>query len=76
MGFHIKPKLKMQSDHNYFIKTIGDKILHFACLKCLCLLTQGADKTATKWAIKTLTVCVASSDPARQQLLKSDKSER
>ncbi|KAM6933471.1 tetratricopeptide repeat protein 12 [Xenentodon cancila] len=36
-------------------------------------LLQGSGRTATKWAIKTLTVCTAAGDLAREQLLKSDK---
>ncbi|XP_061576307.1 tetratricopeptide repeat protein 12 [Cololabis saira] len=36
-------------------------------------LLKGTGQTATKWAIKTMTVCTAAGDFARKQLLKSDK---
>lgn len=39
------------------------------------LSVQGKGQTATKYAIKTLTVCTAASDFAREEMVKSDKSE-
>ncbi|XP_043976544.1 tetratricopeptide repeat protein 12 [Gambusia affinis] len=36
-------------------------------------LLKGKGQTATKFAIKTLTVCTAESDTAREELVKSDK---
>lgn len=42
----------------------------------LCLPTQETEQTTTKYAIKTLTVCTAASHLAREELLKSDKSEK
>ena len=48
----------------------------FNVLLILCLPTQGTGQTATKYAIKTLTVCTAASHSAREELVKSDKSEK
>lgn len=45
-------------------------------LLCLHLPTQGTGQTATKYAIKTLTVCTAASHLAREELVKTDKSEK
>lgn len=42
----------------------------------LCVPTQGTGQTANKYAIKTLTVCTAASHVAREELVKSDKSEK
>lgn len=45
-------------------------------LLSLYLPLQGTGPTATKYAIKTLTVCATASDSAREELVKSDKSEK
>ncbi|XP_015232735.1 PREDICTED: tetratricopeptide repeat protein 12 isoform X1 [Cyprinodon variegatus] len=42
-------------------------------IQTMCSLLKGESQTATKFAIKTLTVCTAVSDMARQELVKSDK---
>lgn len=40
------------------------------------LPSQGTGQPATKYAIKTLAVCTAASHLAREELVKSDKSEK
>ncbi|XP_027135836.1 tetratricopeptide repeat protein 12 isoform X3 [Larimichthys crocea] len=42
-------------------------------VRTMCRLLKGSGQTATKYAIKTLTVCTAASHLAREELLKSDK---
>ncbi|XP_006795503.1 tetratricopeptide repeat protein 12 [Neolamprologus brichardi] len=42
-------------------------------VKTMCRLLKGAGQTATKYAIKTLTVCTAASLLAREKLVNSDK---
>ncbi|KAG7238713.1 hypothetical protein INR49_031229 [Caranx melampygus] len=42
-------------------------------VRTMCRLLKKTGQTATKYAIKTLTVCTASSDLARKELVKSDK---
>ncbi|XP_005915889.1 tetratricopeptide repeat protein 12 [Haplochromis burtoni] len=42
-------------------------------VKTMCRLLKGAGQTATKYAIKTLTVCTAASHLAREKLVNSDK---
>ncbi|XP_024864543.1 tetratricopeptide repeat protein 12 [Kryptolebias marmoratus] len=42
-------------------------------IQTMCWLLKGKGQTATKYAIKTMTVCTAASDFAREELLKSDE---
>ncbi|XP_030600535.1 tetratricopeptide repeat protein 12 isoform X2 [Archocentrus centrarchus] len=42
-------------------------------VKTMCRLLKGTGQTATKYAIKTLTVCTAASHLAREELVNSDK---
>uniref|UniRef100_A0A669E095 Tetratricopeptide repeat domain 12 n=1 Tax=Oreochromis niloticus TaxID=8128 RepID=A0A669E095_ORENI len=42
-------------------------------VKTMCRLLEGTGQTATKYAIKTLTVCTAASHLAREKLVNSDK---
>ncbi|XP_058490825.1 tetratricopeptide repeat protein 12 isoform X2 [Solea solea] len=42
-------------------------------VRTMCQLLKGPGQTATKYAIKTLTVCTAASHLAREELVKSDK---
>ncbi|XP_040902834.1 tetratricopeptide repeat protein 12 [Toxotes jaculatrix] len=42
-------------------------------VRAMCRLLKGTGQTATKYAIKTLTVCTAASHLAREKLVKSDK---
>ncbi|TDH14925.1 hypothetical protein EPR50_G00025890 [Perca flavescens] len=42
-------------------------------VRTMCRLLKGTGQTATKYAIKTLTVCTAASHSAREELVKSDK---
>ncbi|XP_028430379.1 tetratricopeptide repeat protein 12 isoform X3 [Perca flavescens] len=43
-------------------------------VRTMCRLLKGTGQTATKYAIKTLTVCTAASHSAREELVKSDKT--
>ncbi|XP_008307859.1 tetratricopeptide repeat protein 12 [Cynoglossus semilaevis] len=42
-------------------------------VRTMCWLLKGQGQPATKYAIKTLTVCTAASQSAREELVKSDK---
>ncbi|GLD57318.1 tetratricopeptide repeat protein 12 [Lates japonicus] len=44
-----------------------------AVVRTMCCLLKGTGQTATKYAVKTLTVCTAASHLAREELVKCDK---
>ncbi|XP_035011297.1 tetratricopeptide repeat protein 12 isoform X2 [Hippoglossus stenolepis] len=48
-------------------------VIQRGVVRTMCQLLKGAGQDATKYAIKTLTVCTAGSHLAREELLKSDK---
>uniref|UniRef100_A0A8D3AXP1 Tetratricopeptide repeat domain 12 n=1 Tax=Scophthalmus maximus TaxID=52904 RepID=A0A8D3AXP1_SCOMX len=49
------------------------RIIQGDVVRTMCRLLKGAGQNATKYAIKTLTVCTAASHLAREELVKSDK---
>ncbi|KAG7455705.1 tetratricopeptide repeat protein 12 [Solea senegalensis] len=48
-------------------------VIQGGVVRTMCRLLKGPGQTATKYAIKTLTVCTAASHLAREELVKSDK---
>ncbi|KAK9520849.1 hypothetical protein VZT92_020709 [Zoarces viviparus] len=48
-------------------------VIQGGAVRTMHLLLKGTGQTATKYAIKTLTVCTAASHLAREELVKSDK---
>ncbi|XP_062242580.1 tetratricopeptide repeat protein 12 isoform X1 [Platichthys flesus] len=48
-------------------------VIQRGVVRTMCQLLKGAGQDATRYAIKTLTVCTAGSHLAREELLKSDK---
>ncbi|XP_075956164.1 tetratricopeptide repeat protein 12 isoform X3 [Anarhichas minor] len=48
-------------------------VIQGGAVRTMRLLLKGTGQTATKYAIKTLTVCTAASHLAREELVKSDK---
>ncbi|XP_029923057.1 tetratricopeptide repeat protein 12 [Myripristis murdjan] len=48
-------------------------VVQGSVVRTMCQLLKRAGKTTTKYAIKTLTVCTAASQSAREELVKSDK---